>query len=292
MKKVRILQGNTMFVGKNFDCQTYNIIQRKNCLEMQFKSDGVFRTVNGRALISGFSGCYKFKEGFTQSKQIGLVTDIGTETFKIMGKKQKDINLLKIFPAAIPSWEKSIEKKYSFSLGDDSENQILEYFNVGGFEAFIAYNAEDAFLPDYKSLTEYFGRSFQYLGTSIRFRPGSCSLNEIAGKILKKKRKMYVAYTTSTEDVVITNEANEDQIFRKLELPQDKEAENINDITDDREQLILKTLQKAVDSVNRAKINEANKEEYFNTLVSAIENITQRLAVIEQLLRVKSNKKH
>lgn len=282
MKKVRIVnKENTMYVGSQFNkCETYNIIQRDDCIELVFKNDGVFRIYNKRILLTGFYGAYNFTYDTTSSGNNGIVTDIGVNTIKVMGKKKKEMNILKVFPAIIPTWEKSISKTYTYGFKNDTPNRVIEYFTVGDFEMLVVYNSEDAFLPEYEALTDYFGKKFQYLGTSIRFRPGNTSIREISNRILKDDKSEYVAYTTTTDDLIITKERNENRIFRTLELPQDKEAEDIRDVTDDRERRILEVLEQAAKAVSASN----NNAEDYKSLVSAIEAITQRLAVIEQLL--------
>lgn len=296
MKKDRVIDNNmTIFAGKVTGCQKFNIIQRDKSLELVFDEAGVFKTSSNRILIKGFAGAYSFQTVTGDSTQ--LVTDTTNDVIRLIGKKRKALNMPKIFPKEIPVWNNCVDKskEWSFPSPENLSERVIDYYSMDGFEGVVVYNAADPTLPDYEALTQLFGKRFNYLGASVRFKSGSDNIGSIISNILRKKKKDYVAYKTETGDVVITEEKNEDRIFREIALPNDPEEAEADFLDNSTAKMMLEMLSQVLSTgqeVKQIKSDEISRTQQLDELCSKVETLSRRIAFLEKMVSLeRANKK-
>lgn len=288
MKMKTIDRNNTIFVSiaNKRDCK-YNVLQKENGLEIVFSEDGVFSTRNRRLCLGGFIRSYKFTTMVDANGNMKVNTyTCGGENLHIEGVRKKRINLPKIFPRFIPMWDTCIEKSKSWGFGTSSRNRVVEFYNTNNFKGIVLYDAEDPTLPDFDALRQLFGKNFQYLGNSVRFKPGENSLQNIVEILLKRDRKKLVSFKSEIGDFIITKEENEGQIFREISLtPEDREAINLADATDDTTGLILDALSKALEVAKDCRNLGKEVSSDYQILYNALQGVSSRISALEQRLQ-------
>lgn len=290
MKKTRVIdQFNTIFAGK-VPCNRYNVVQKNDCLEIIFNSDGIFKVSNKRVNINGFTNAYNF-DFVTNKNEDRVITDIAvtSSSIKIYGERKKEMTIPPIFPKYAPVFEECIGKEDQILFGDVAENAVIEYYNFDSFKGLVVYDAEDTNIPDYQGLQDIFGKRFKYLGSGVRFRRGNTSFESIYHSLFPYKKNSisseFKTYTTENGVKIYTSPRYEDGLFKKLKpikTPLEAEFAAARDCTDNEDDIVLKALAKALQVAKDCKEEAESDKKTISILLKEITDLKERVRYLEE----------